>query len=51
MDSPLGICEYCNTQFSGAEEEIRQQFHSHKCERPDTDQQSSHPISVTCGDK
>lgn len=28
-----GMCQYCNKRFSGSEEEIRQQFHTHKCER------------------
>lgn len=31
----LGICDYCRSQFSGSEDEIRQQFHAHKCERED----------------
>jgi len=38
---PLGICEYCNTQFSGNEKDIRQQFQSHKCERQDSDQDAT----------
>ncbi len=35
---PLAVCEYCSTQFSGSEEEIRLQFQSHKCERHESQQ-------------
>jgi hypothetical protein len=31
----LAKCGYCNTEFSGNEGDIRQQFESHKCERRD----------------
>src|SRR5208283_1965140 len=42
---PLGICEFCNQQFSSATfehasagDDIRKQFESHKCEREDASQ-------------
>lgn len=31
----LAKCGYCNTEFSGSEGDIRQQFESHKCEPKD----------------
>ena len=40
----LGICEYCNTQFSGepstgnAESVIQKQFNAHKCKPEDASQ-------------
>lgn len=36
MTPLFAVCEYCNTQFSGSEDEVRQQFQSHKCERHDS---------------
>jgi hypothetical protein len=43
-ESPLlGICEYCNKQFSGSESrlaksDIQMQFNVHKCKREDFSQ-------------
>jgi hypothetical protein len=40
----LGICEYCNMQFSGdpntgnAQSAIQEQFNAHKCKRLDASQ-------------
>ena len=39
----LGICEYCNMQFLGnqnqlAKSDIQEQFNVHKCEREDVNQ-------------
>ncbi len=38
MTPLLGVCDYCNTQFEGTEDQVRQLFHSHHCERKDADQ-------------
>lgn len=35
MTPLLGVCQYCSVQFSGSEEEIRREFSSHQCRRPD----------------
>jgi hypothetical protein len=45
---PLAVCEYCSTQFSGSEGEIRQQFQSHKCERHDED--GAHTVGAASAD-
>jgi predicted nucleic acid binding AN1-type Zn finger protein len=43
----LGICEYCNTQFSGdpnmgnAQSAIQEQFNAHKCQRLDESQNAA----------
>jgi hypothetical protein len=42
----LGICEYCNIQFSGSESQlaksdIQEQFNAHKCEREDVSQSAA----------
>ena len=43
----LGICEYCDTQFSGdpstgnAESAIQKQFNAHKCKPGDASQAAS----------
>ena len=40
----LGVCEYCNAQFSGdpdmgnAQSAIQEQFNAHKCKREDINQ-------------
>ena len=40
----LGICEYCNAQFSGdpgrgnAQSDIQEQFNAHKCKAEDASQ-------------
>jgi len=40
----LGVCEYCNAQFSGdpdmgnAQSAIQEQFNAHKCKRLDASQ-------------
>ena len=40
----LGVCENCNTQFSGnpnmgnAQSAIQEQFNAHKCQREDASQ-------------
>ena len=47
MTPLLAVCEYCNTQFSGSEEDVRQQFQSHKCERQDSDQDAVHMLGET----
>lgn len=44
MTPLLAICEYCDTQFSGSEEDVRQQFQLHKCERQDSDQDAVHLV-------
>jgi len=31
----LGVCQYCNMQFSADNGDIQQQFDSHKCKRQD----------------
>ena len=52
MTPLFAVCEYCNTHFEGGEEEVRQQFQSHKCERHDAVQdagqatQDTDPASV-----
>ena len=47
----LGACEYCNTQFSGTEESIRQQFQLHNCERQDSGQEAAHVLGEAIQDK
>jgi hypothetical protein len=36
--SLLGICERCNSQFSGTESEIKAAFDAHKCNLADSSQ-------------
>ncbi len=45
----LAVCEYCDTQFSGNEEEIRQQFQLHKCERQDANQDAAFASAKSTG--
>ncbi len=47
MTPLLALCEYCNTQFSGSEEDIRQQFQSHKCEHQNSGQDDVHILGKT----
>ena len=48
----LGICEYCNAQFSGdpnsgnAESAIQKQFNAHKCKPEDASQAAPRIVSA-----
>jgi hypothetical protein len=54
-DHPLlGICEYCNMQFSSglmpieeAEDDIQERFNVHKCERRDFAQNAARIVRET----
>jgi hypothetical protein len=52
----LGICEGCNTQFSGdpnmgnAQSAIQEQFNSHPCKRLDASQSTS-PVAKEAPEK
>ena len=53
----LGICEYCNAQFSGdpdmgnAQSAIQDQFNAHKCKRLDASQNAVRIVRESTSDK
>ena len=53
----LGICESCNTQFSGdpnmgnAQSAIQEQFNAHKCKRQDASPSAAGSVKEAAKDK
>jgi hypothetical protein len=49
--SLLGVCERCNSQFSGAENEIKAAFDAHKCKPIDGSQNALRVVREATEDR